>query len=221
MIEKLIYSNSLNSEKDIEDFVLEGKASITFDKGAMQMSNALDSAVGQKANFVLWCPLDFPSDLRIEWDFRPLGDKGLCMMFFSAIGSSGEDIFSPNLNRREGEYFQYHNSDLNTFHASYFRRKEPDERAFHVCNLRKSKGLHLVSQGADPIPSYYEGMEFYHIRIDKFENNIKFYVNNLLLFSFIDDGVTYGPLLKGGKLGFRQLAPLKAEYKNLKVYLLS
>jgi len=29
---------------------------------------------------------------------------------------------------------------------------------------------------------------------------------------------TYGPLLEDGKIGFRQMAPLVAEYANLKVY---
>jgi len=38
------------------------------------------------------------------------------------------------------------------------------------------------------------------------------------VFRFEDDGETYGPLLKGGKIGFRQLAPMIGEYADLKVY---
>ncbi|MNI98610.1 hypothetical protein D3C73_1574870 [compost metagenome] len=45
-----------------------------------------------------------------------------------------------------------------------------------------------------------------------------FAVNEMVLFRWEDDGVTWGPLLGGGKLGFRQMAPLIAEYANLKVY---
>ena len=49
-------------------------------------------------------------------------------------------------------------------------------------------------------------------------NIIKFFINGLEIFSFEDDGKTYGPLLKGGKIGFRQMAPLIAEYSDFKVY---
>ena len=38
------------------------------------------------------------------------------------------------------------------------------------------------------------------------------------LFTYMDDGITCGALLDGGKIGFRQLAPLTAEYRNLRVY---
>ena len=72
------------------------------------------------------------------------------MMFFAAQGRNGENLFDPQLQKRTGEYIQYHHGDINAFHVSYFRRKEPDERAFHTCNLRKSYGFYLVCQGADP-----------------------------------------------------------------------
>jgi hypothetical protein len=39
-----------------------------------------------------------------------------------------------------------------------------------------------------------------------------------LIFTWEDDGATYGPRLQAGKIGFRQMAPLIAEYANLKVY---
>jgi len=38
-----------------------------------------------------------------------------------------------------------------------------------------------------------------------------------VVFDWRDDGKTYGELLTGGKIGFRQMAPLIAEYANLKV----
>ena len=45
-----------------------------------------------------------------------------------------------------------------------------------------------------------------------------FFVDGLLVFTFEDDGSSYGPLLGGGRIGFRQLAPMAGEYGNLKVY---
>ena len=220
-IKTLIYENPLSCPKDVKDFILEGQAEISFEQGHMRMRNILSQNLGQKANYVLWCPVTFPADLMIQWEFRPLSDTGLCMLFFAASGSNGRDLFDPSLAPRTGEYVQYYNGDINTFHVSYFRRKEPDERIFHTCNLRKSKGFYLTAQGADPLPGAADAKDFYQIALKKQGNRIEFFINCLPIFSFKDDGQTYGPLLGGGKIGFRQLAPLTAAYRNLKVYSLS
>lgn len=217
---KLLYENPLSCAEDIKDFILEGKAEITFPDGKMRLENKLDPSLAQKANYVLWCDKEFPSDICIEWEFKPIKEPGLCIMFFAAKGINGEDLFDKSLAERTGEYVLYHHGDINAFHVSYFRRKEPDERAFHTCNLRKSYGFHLVAQGGDPIPDADEINEFYKIKVWKKDNIIKFFINDLEVFKFEDDGTTYGQLLEGGKIGFRQLAPLVAEYANLKVYAL-
>lgn len=215
---KLLYENPLACEADIKNFVLEGQARLTFSNGRLRMENAMSAENGQKANYVLWCPEEFPSDVLITWEFKPIREPGLCILFFSAKGRNGEDIFDKGLAERTGEYPLYHHGDINAFHVSYFRRKEPDERAFHTCNLRKSYGFHLVAQGGDPIPDAEEAVEPYRMAVRKKGNLITFSVNELEVFRFEDDGVTYGSLLEGGKIGFRQLAPLVAEYGNLKVY---
>lgn len=213
-----IYTNPLACPEDIASFRLEGQAVITFPRGRMRMENALASNLGQKANYVLWCEKDFPSDVCIEWDFMPIREPGLCILFFSAMGKNGEDLFDPALQVRTGEYPLYHHGDINAFHVSYFRRKEPDERAFHTCNLRKSYGFHLVAQGGDPMPDADECTQPYRMALIKKGPVVSFYCNELEIFRFVDDGQTYGPTLGGGKIGFRQLAPLIAEYANLAVY---
>jgi hypothetical protein len=215
---KLIYENSLSCVEHIENFKLEGSANITFPNGRMRMENVVDPAEGQKANFVFWCNEDFPANVEISWDFWPIKEPGLCILFFSAKGMKGEDIFDYAINQRTGEYDLYHHGDINAFHVSYFRRKWEDERAFHTCNLRKSYGFHLVAHGADPIPSVEDARAPYSIKLIKFNNEISFYINDLEIFKWKDDGSTFGPLLEGGKIGFRQMAPLVAEYSNLKVY---
>jgi hypothetical protein len=215
---KLLYNNPLSCYDDIKDFILEGEAAISFNNGHMRMQNKLSADNGQKANYVLWCPVDFPDNIRIEWDFMPIEEPGLCILFFSALGINGESIFDNKLNKRTGEYPQYHHGDINAFHVSYFRRKEPDERKFHTCNLRKSYGFNLVAQGADPIPDTADISSMYHLVLIKKENIVKFVINDLEVFEFTDDGHTYGDILTGGKIGFRQLAPLVAEYANLEVY---
>lgn len=216
--EVLLYNNPLENVENIRDFIIEGKAEVSFHHGAMRLENAMEAELGQKANYVLWCDKVFPSNIKIEWEFRPLTDVGLCIMFFAAVGKDGRDLFDPSLTPRTGEYPLYHSGDINAFHVSYFRRKEADERAFHTCNLRKSYGFHLVAQGADPIPGSEDAKDFYKITLTKWENEVTFAVNGLSVFTYVDDGTTFGQLLGGGRIGFRQLAPLVAEYKNLKVY---
>jgi hypothetical protein len=191
MEKKLIYENPLASEGDIKEFILEGQAKFSFENGCLRMENALSTAEGQKANYVFWLNRDFPSDVCIEWDFKPVKEPGLAIMFFAAKGRNGEDIFDDKLVKRTGEYPQYHHGDINAFHVSYFRRKEPDERAFHTCNLRKSYGFHMVTQGADPIPDADECMEDYLIEVLKRGSYVSFSINGLRVFEFADDGETY------------------------------
>lgn len=214
----LIYENALASENDTKNFVLEGSAKIYFENGKMRMKNALDESLGQKSNFVYWCDVDFPSDVCIEWDFTPIEEPGLAILFFSAMGKNGEDLFSPALAERDGQYDKYHSGDINAFHVSYFRRKWETERCFHTSNLRKSCGFHLVAQGADPIPDVADCIGPYKLCVIKCANEVVFYINELEIFHFVDDGKTYGDLLGGGKIGFRQMSPMIGEYSNLKVY---
>ena len=214
---KIIYENALASSEDVRDFVMEGRARITFSDHCMRMENELSPDLQQKANFVFWCPETFPRDVEISWDFRPVREPGLCMLFFAARGRNGEDLFDPALQPRTGEYPLYHHGDIDAFHVSYFRRKEPEERAFHTCNLRKSYGFYLVAQGGDPIPDAEEAADYYRMRVMKKGQLLTFAVNELEIFRYEDDGVTFGPVLGEGKVGFRQLAPMVAEYRNLRV----
>ncbi len=215
---KLLYHNPLQQSEDLKGFVLEGEADLNFVENSLEMRNRLDASSGQKANFVLWCPQVFEDSIIIEWEFQPVTEHGLCILFFAASGQGGVDLFDERLAPRSGEYPQYHSSDIDAFHVSYYRRKEADERLFHTCNLRKSHGFHLVAQGADPIPEASEAKKFYRLTIVKTVQRVDFSIDGLPIFSFEDDGKTYGKRLGSGRIGLRQLAPLTARYRNLKVY---
>ena len=214
---ELIYQNPLACEADVQGFRLEGEAKVTFPNGRMRMENLRDPSEGQKSNFVYWCPQDLPPDVSLTWDFWPVREPGLCILFFAAQGMQGRDLFDPALAVRTGEYNTYHHGDINAFHISYFRRRWPQERAFHTCNLRKSYGFHMVAQGADPLPDVEDADPPYHIKLIKCRPVVVFSINELPILEYVDDGETYGPLLAGGKIGFRQMAPLVGEYANLQV----
>ncbi len=214
---RLVYENPLSSAADVEGFVMEGSGATTFPADRLRLETLRDPSEGQKANIVFWCPVDFTSDVCVEWDFWPIREPGLCIVFFSTIGRNGKSIFDDSIARREGTYSQYHSGDIDAYHLSYFRRNPGAERAFHLCNLRKSFGFHLVAQGADPIPSVIDAAPPYALRLSKLGPEISFSVNDLRVLEWCDDE-RHGPVLGGGKIGFRQMAPMIAEYANLYVY---
>ncbi len=217
---KEIYSNPLATPADVTAFRPEGPADVSFRHGRLRLAHAVDPGLGQRANFVFWCPEVLASDVAIRWEFWPVREPGLCILFFAATGANGTDLFDPGLAPRTGEYPQYHSGDMDAFHVSYFRRLRPDGRALHTCNLRKSRGFHLVAQGANPIPGADDWKPPYRITIVKWERQVSFLINDLLIFSWHDDGETYGPTLGGGRIGFRHQGGLVAEYANLRVHAL-
>ncbi len=185
----------------------------------MSLENALDSEVhGDNAHWVYWCPIDFPDKIVIRWKFFPVREPGLCMIFFAAKGRDGEDLFDEQLNPRQGRYPQYHSGDINALHLSYFRHKHADERAFRTCNLRKSHGFHLVAHGADPLPPATDAIKPYQMELVKYESIVQFSINELTVLEWVDNGEEYGSILTRGKIGLRQMAPMKAFYRDLSVH---
>ena len=79
----------------------------------------------------------------------------------------------------------------------------------------------MVAQGSDPIPTVGFALNPYRIEVIKCGTSVSFsigYKNETVsVFSWEDDGKTYGPILDEGKIGFRQMTPLMAEYANLVV----
>ena len=214
---EVLYTNPLANADNIRGWRLEGDAAISFPRGRMRMENLRDPGEGQASNFVHWCPETFPDDIEISWQFWPLYEPGLCILFFAALGQAGEDIFDPKLKPRTGPYQQYHHGDINALHISYFRRRGAEAITLHTCNLRKSYGFHMVAQGADPIPTVAQAKGPYHMRVTKISSRVEFFINDLPILNWEDDGAQYGRVLSGGKIGFRQMSPLIAEYSDLVV----
>ena len=211
----LLYSNPLAGPADLSGWVAEGPLSMGSLDGALELSGSLDDEeFGDHAHWTLWCPEEFPDGIRITWEFLPIAEPGLAMLFFSAAGHGGQDLFSAGLAPRTGYYPQYHSGDIDALHVSYFRHKYESERAFRTCNLRKSAGFELVAQGADPLPPTEDAVDFYRMEVVKDGPRVAFAINGLPLFDWWDPSER---VLGGGRIGFRQMAPLKAAYRNLRV----
>jgi hypothetical protein len=204
------YQNPLRSQADLDGFRMEGEGAVSFSRGRLRLESLRAPEDGQDANIVLWCPRDFSANITVEWDFWPIHEPGLCILFFHARGRRGEDLF--DLTPRTGRYEQYHHGDLDAYHVSYFRRMWPSERRLNTCNLRKSYGFHLVAHGPDPLPAVLDADGPYAMRLSVRGGDITFSIAELVSFRWRDSEP-----LPGGKLGFRQMAPMIGEYANLRV----
>ncbi|WP_243231840.1 DUF1961 family protein [Microbacterium sp. CIAB417] len=215
----LLYRNPLTSASDLDGWVAEGPVSAQATGDGLQLS----SSGGFDDHWTLWCPEVFGDRIRIAWEFSPRREPGLAMLFFGAAADAEQNpdadgILDERLAPRTGAYPQYHSGDIRTLHVSYFRRRWEDERAFHTCNLRKSPGFHLVAQGADPLPPVVDARDaFYRIEVVKDGPHVAFSIDGLALFAWTDDEST-GPRIRSGRIGFRQMSPLVARYRNLEVH---
>lgn len=213
--EQLLYRNTFNDSSAISSWIAEGPLTASISNNTLE----LGGAGGPADYFVYWLPEVFPDRIRITWEFSPVQEPGLAMFFFGAKSVAGGSIFDEGLAPRNGSYPQYHSSDIRLLHISYFRRRWPEERVFHLANLRKSPGFHLVSQGADPLPSVVDAAgTFYKIEVVKDKREVRFSINGLELFSFDDTNTDTGPVVRDGRIAFRGMQPLIARYRNLEVW---
>ena len=217
-----LYENPLASPDDVTEWSMEGNAATTFPRGRMRLENTDAPSAIDEPHYVFWCPERFPDDIKVGWDFWPLQEPGLCMVFFAATGRDGEHVLDSSLADRSGIYAQYNDGDIDTLHVSYFRRNHhgptKDEIEFQTVNLRKSKGFHLVQRGGDPLPGVKDANPPYRIEVLKAGPEVSFSVDGVEVLHWVDDGETCGPVLEAGSIGFRQMAPTMAEYANLAVH---
>lgn len=185
--------------------------------GRLRLESKRPPTDGQGANFVLWLPGSVGEDFFLEWSFWPLREPGLAMVFFAAQGRGGGDIFDPAMASRNGEYDQYRFGDIDAFHLSYFRRSNEEERRLHTVNLRRSHGFHLLAQAGDPIPSVWDSRPPYRLRLALQASRVSFSVDGLRVLTWDGEGSEEHRIHGGGRVGFRQMAPLIAEYADLVV----
>ena len=207
----LLYANTLSSEREVSDWIMEGPGQVYFEEGWMHMHDPDESG-----HHVFWCPFDFPSDFIAQWEVQNQElDAGLLIIFFAATGLLGEDIFAPNLKLRDGVFRGYTRSDINAYHISYYAHTPPAPNRPHA-HLRKNSGFHKVHEGGPPISPASD--QIHQITLIKQKGHIRMYLDDRQLIDWIDDGKEFGPVLQGGKIGFRQMQWTHFRYRHFRVW---
>lgn len=208
----LLYDNPLDHPQTVADWVVEGPAAFSFDNGYLQMR-----ARNFEEHFVVWCPQDFPDSFVAEWDFKPLSDDGLAIIFFAAKGENGEDIFDPSLAPRSGPFRDYIVGDIVSYHISYYANVHQFQMGRVDSNLRKNNQFLRVGGGPVAIQPGAQGWQ--HMRLIKDGNRIQLFANGRIKVDWTDDNPErYGPPHTDGKIGFRQMSPTVAGYRNFRVW---
>ncbi|MBR4832252.1 MAG: DUF1961 family protein [Butyrivibrio sp.] len=195
---KLILDKPLSGKEDIREFDLFGNAEISFPKEALRIET-------KEGEAVLLSTGSFPSDVRIEWEFKPVECAGRAEVIFAAKNSPGSD--NAGGDSVCGNYFR----------LSYYRRKDDEEKSFHLSKLEKSVAGRTdeVCICPDPLPD--EIKDWYKMCVTKNKDIVSFSINGFEVLRFEDDKMKYDELLTGGRIGFVQEAFVTAEYRNLKV----
>ncbi len=209
---ELIYRNSMASKEEVADWRMEGPGVTEFKDGWMHMFSP-----NEKYHHVFWCPKDFPGSFIAEWELQNQKiEAGLCIVFFSAKGSKGEDIFDPSFPVRDGTFSQYTKSNqFNNYHISYYANGR-DNPGREISHLRKNKGFNLVQEIEPGIPV--KSIEIHKITLIKDGPRIVMFVDNRKIIDWVDDGKKYGPVLQEGKIGFRQMQWTHFKYRAFKVW---
>ncbi len=207
---ELIYSNNLQHPSDTSGWRMEGNGALLFSDSGMQMFSP-----ARKEHHVLWCPQSFPDAFIAEWEAKNLDPSaGLCIVFFAAAGTEGQDLFDPQLPERNGVFTQYTNGAIRNYHISYYAnpRNEPGREKAH---LRKNPGFYKVQDGQDGIPLQSEN--FHKLRLIYRRGEIQMFVDSRMIIDWKDDA-SHGAPFAGGKIGFRQMKWTNFLYRNLKVW---
>jgi hypothetical protein len=212
----LVYQNPLSTPHDLAGFVAEGPVAMSFDSGTLELASSA-ATKAPSSNIVLWCPVQLPSwqgGVSIEWEFMPLEATGLAMLFFSARGLRGEDMFDPSLPARTGLFDDYRKGAINGGQLSYYRRSKPSEWTDPVINLKVMNGNVMLAQCADPISTR---PEWHRIRVVLSDARAKVFVDGELVIQWQGNLSDHGLFADHGRIGFRHMFPLRARYRNLTV----
>ena len=192
------------------DWVLEGKATARVENGRLFLKN-------DSGHLVFWNTHEFPADVLIEFSVSPAdSNKGLNIVFFAAKGRDGGNIFDLGQPMRDGDFKTYHSGAINCYHTSYWA-VDPEGAARGTSHIRKNQGFHIVAMGRDFIAG--QGSGPHRVRVLKLGNRITVEANGKIEVRWEDDGKTFGPVLKEGLIGLRQMSHTgECNYTHFKVW---
>lgn len=209
---RLLHESLFDRPESVADWVREGPLDLRFENGHMLMRSA-DFA----GNVVFWCPRDFPESFVAEWEFEPLTEHGLGIVFFAAKGENGEDIFDPTLPKRDGTFGHYIKGAITSYHVSYFAHLSDFQMGRPDSNLRKNNKFYRV--GGGPVAILPGATGWQHLRLVKDGNRIQLSANGRISVDWTDDAPgRYGPPHRDGKIGLRQMTPTIGAYRNFRVW---
>lgn len=159
-------------------------------------------------HLVYWNKFKTPENYIIECEFQSLSENALHMLMFSCTGNEGQDVFDKDLKERWGVAAQYTKSDLYNYRISYFAPGRG------TSNMRKCPGRRLTIKGEDF--SLINKMEPHHLKIVKYKDTIKWFIDGQLSFEFKDE--MEDGYLKGGQTAIRLMVPAKGLYDNYRIY---
>ncbi len=197
---EVIYRNDFSKPLDEGEWVLEGPAKVSVQDGRL--------AVRGDEHSVLWLKKPLPRDFVATWDFQPSQADGLTIVFFSAMGADGRDLFDPALATRDGDFQQYIRGDIRSYHCSYWAGTRGS------ANMRKNPGFYLIGMGPDLIGGPAAGGKPgpFRVTVCRRGNRIDCAVDGRRFLQFEDDGRTYGPVHGGGYFGLRQMGHSRLVY---------
>jgi hypothetical protein len=159
---------------------------------------------------LVWCRKPLPKNFEFEYDLTPLSKSGFFMLFFCAKGNKGEDVLSEErlADRKFPTLFKkYVAGTTDCYHISYRRDEEAN------CNLRKNSGMVLLKQ--EQLTHVLPAGKKVHVKLTKKEGSITLLVDGKSFMDFTDDGKAHGPVLEGGRIGFRQVYESSGVYENI------
>jgi len=159
-------------------------------------------------HLVYWNTFKTPDNYILECDFQSLSENALHMLMFSCTGSNGQDVFDASLKERWGVAAQYTKSDLYNYRISFFAPGRG------TSNMRKCPGRRLTIKGDDL--TLVNKMEPHHLKIVKYKDTVKWYIDGQLSFQFKDE--LEDEYLKGGQTAIRLMVPAKGLYDNYRIY---
>ncbi|MGE9289392.1 MAG: DUF1961 family protein [Puniceicoccales bacterium] len=209
---KLLYSNNLASSTDFSHWLVDA-GKVEFTGGWCRVASEDPEATSPDlGHTTFWCPFHTPDSFLLEWETRVVRE-GLMIVFFAAKGEKGESPYNPSLPIRKGKgkFLYYIKDRLLSYHASYHTQGRG------ISNLRKNNRFWLLATGTAGIPN--ESKAVHSVRVIKDRGHIQLAVDGeLTLDCRDDDEKRYGPRHMDGWIGFRQMRPGVADYRNVRIW---